>query len=172
MKNKYLVLGLILLGTYASNAAAGEWLVAARAGVADIDAPSTDPAVVGYIMVGKEMWDIGAADIAIVGEAGLSIIDGEYANEDASFSSLGAYASLRTKGPVYVIGRAGVVRADLNTVNLPAAPPENLIEGTDTDISFGIGVGFGGAGLKWEILYTTYGTGNTDVDVLSLGLLF
>ncbi|MBN1378632.1 MAG: hypothetical protein JXA04_05300 [Gammaproteobacteria bacterium] len=169
MKNKCLLLSLLLLGAYATTASAGEWLVGARVGVAEFDAPDTDPGVAAYLMVGKEMWNIGAADIAIEGEAGVTVIDGEYGpnNDDLSFSTFGAYAALRTKGPVYVIGRAGVVRSEVDAAGAPST-----VDDTSTDPSFGIGVGFGGMGLKWEVLFTSYGTDGSDVDVISLGLLF
>lgn len=172
MKSKYLMLCLLLLGTYAANSSAGEWLVGARVGVADFDAPNTDPGVAAYLMIGKEMWNIGAADISLEAEAGVTVIDGEFGGEDASFNSYGAYGSLRTKGPFYVIGRAGVVRAEVDTAAPDPAPPAERVSGTSTDPSFGIGFGFSSIGMKWEVLFTSYGTGGSDVDVISLGLLF
>lgn len=167
MKNKILTLCLLLMGTYASSSTAGEWLVGARAGVIDIDAPNADPGVAAYLMVGKEMWDIGAADVAIEGEAGFTVVDGEIDNQETSFDTVGAYMSLRTKGPFYLIGRGGVTTSGIDTVQTGQD-----VEDDETKPTFGIGFGFSGIGLKWEVLFTSYGTGNTDVDVVSLGLLF
>ena len=159
MNKLYLAIGILLTSFYTSHALAGEWLIGAKAGIVDYDTANSDAGVAGSFMFGKEMWDIGAADIAIEGEIVQSLVDPELGNVDNGFESIGGYISLRTAGPLYVIGRAGLVSAEIGTVD-------------DQDISLGFGVGFSMGGLRWEVEYTTYEVQNTDVDYISLGLSF
>jgi hypothetical protein len=159
MKNKYLMIVCLLMGTFSSASSAGELLIGAKVGLVDFDAPASDPAINGSVMIGKEIWDIGAADIGFEGEFTLSVIDGEIGTTDADFQSIGAYAFLRTAGPVYFIARMGMTNSEVNNTD-------------DTDTSMGLGVGFSTGGLRWEVEYTQYEIETLDVDMISLGLLF
>lgn len=159
MKKLSLAIALVFASFYTSQTLAGEWLLGAKAGIVDYDVSNSDAGLGGSFMLGKEIWDIGVADIAIEGEMVQSLTDPEIGNSDVGFESIGAYASLRTMGPVYAIARAGIVNAEIGAED-------------DQDISIGFGVGFSTLGLRWEVEYTTYEVENVDVDYITLGLSF
>ncbi len=140
------------------SAASAEWLIGVKAGVIDIDAPSSDPGINGSVQVGYEAWDLGVADIAIEGELSTSLVEAEVLNNDVSFETLGVYASIRTAGPIYAIGRVGIVNAEIENTD-------------DTDTAIGIGIGFS-TGLRCEIEYTSYEVEGIDVDYISVGFSF
>lgn len=159
MKKQCFAFVLLIAGIYTPYAAAGEWLVGAKAGVVDIDFSAADAGVGGSFMLGKEVIDLVAADIAIEGELTESLSDPEIGNSEISFSSKALYASLRTAGPIYVIGKLGVASAEFENTD-------------DTGSSLGVGVGFSLGGLRWEVEYTTFEVENTDVNYITLGLSF
>ncbi len=159
MKTRYLVLGLALLGIYAPTTYAGEWLIGVKAGMVNFDLPGSTPALNSSVMIGKEIWDIGVADIGFEGELTQSVTDGEIGNSDAKFKSMGGYAFLRTAGPVYAIAKIGMTNAEINDVD-------------DSNSSSSLGLGVSTGGLRWEIEYTQYRVENLDIDMISLGLSF
>lgn len=163
MKKHWLALGILLSGAYASSAAAGELLLGAKAGLVDYDLPSSDPGINGSFMLGYEFLNLGVADIAVEGELSTSLVDGEvdtpFGSSDLEFESLGAYLSARTAGPIYAIGRVGIVNGEINQTD-------------DTEPAMGIGIGFSTVGLRWELEYTAYEVENVDIDYISLGLSF
>lgn len=158
-KKRWLTIPVLLGAVYASSASA-ELLIGAKAGLVDYDVSGSDPGVNGSVQLGYEVLDLIAADIAIEGELSTSLVDGSAPNgDDVSFESKGIYASLRTAGPVYFIGRVGFADAEINNTS-------------DTDTSVGVGVGFSTLGLRWEVEYTTYTVKDVDVNYVTLGLSF
>lgn len=153
----------VLLGAVYSGSASAELLIGAKAGVVDYDIAGSDPGVNGSVQLGYEIFDLIAADIAIEAELSTSLADGEVLNADASLETLGVYASLRTAGPVYFIGRIGQVDAEVDAGGVTF---------DDSNISMGAGIGFSTAGLRWEVEYTTYEVENTDINYITLGLSF
>jgi hypothetical protein len=155
-----LLLSVVMLGSslHATSASA-EILVGVKAGLVDYDVPGSDAGVNGSFQIGAEVADLKFADVALEAEFSTSVVDPEVYNQDNSFESLGVYGSLRTAGPVYFIGRAGLVNAEI----------ENYDD--DTSLSMGLGIGFS-AGLRWEIEYTTYEVEDVDVNYVTLGLSF
>lgn len=140
--------------------ASAEFLLGVKAGLVDYDLSNPDPGVNGSVLLGYEVLNLGLADIAIEGEISRSIVDGEVSNNDISFQSSGVFASLRTAGPVYFIGRIGYVDAELDLQN-----------SDDKGTAMGIGIGFS-TGIRWEIELTTYEVENTDVEYLTFGISF
>jgi hypothetical protein len=158
MKTKRLLsLAVLATGLYASSASAVE--IGVKAGLIDYDAPDSDMGVNGSFQIGADVADLKFADIALEAEFATSLLEGEIFNQDADFQSLGVYGSLRTAGPVYFIGRAGLANVEIN-------------EEDDTDLSLGFGIGFSTVGLRWEIEYTTYEVEDLDINYISLGLSF
>lgn len=157
----------VLLGAVYTGSASAELLIGAKAGLVDYDVSGSDPGVNGSVQLGYEFLDLGVADIAIEGELSTSLADGEIFGTDVSLDTLGVFASLRTAGPVYVIGRVGMVDAEVEGGGISI---------DDTNTSMGVGIGFSTAGLRWEIEYTTYEieTSLTDIDIdyITLGLSF
>lgn len=154
----WLTIPVLCSAVYAGSASA-ELLIGAKVGLVDYDTSSSDPAVNGSFQLGYEILDLVAADIAIEGEISTSLVDGEIGTADAGFESTGVYASLRTAGPVYFIGRIGFVDAEIEGFD-------------DSDTSMGVGVGFSTMGLRWEVEYTTYEIETLDVNYITLGLAF
>ena len=159
MKKNIVIAALLSLCMYGTSASAGEVLFGAKAGLVDFDTPDSDPAINGGIMIGKDFWRLGIFKAGIEGEFTTSVVDGEIGNTDADFQSLGGYGYIRSRGPVYFIGRLGIVSAEVNDID-------------DTDTSIGVGVGFRGLGLDWEVEYTQYEVEWLDVDMISVGILF
>lgn len=158
-KKRWLTIPVLLGAVYASSASA-ELLIGAKAGLLDYDVSGSDPGVNGSVQLGYEVLDLVAADIAIEGELSTSLVDGETpGGADVSFESKAIYASLRTAGPVYFIGRVGFADAEIEDTS-------------DSDVSTGIGIGFSTLGLRWEVEYTTYKVKDVDVDYITLGLSF
>lgn len=161
MKKQWLKLGVLLTAAYAGSAAADELSLGVKAGMIEYDLVGTnsDPAFNGGAMVRYDFLDLDAATVSVEGELLTSVIDGEIGNLDASFDSLGAFASVRSRGEVYVVGRAGIANSEIAQLD-------------DTEVAFGIGVGFNAMGLNWEAAYTAYEVQEVDVDFFSVGLLF
>jgi len=160
MKKNIVIAALLSLCMYGTSASAGEVLFGAKAGLVDFNTSNSDPAINGGIMIGKDFWRLGIFKAGIEGEFTTSVVDGEIDNTDADFQSLGGYGYIRSRGPVYFIGRLGIVSAEVGDV------------ADDTDISIGAGVGFRGLGLDWEVEYTQYEVETYDVDMISVGILF
>jgi hypothetical protein len=157
-KKLWLMIPVLFGAVYASSASA-ELLIGAKAGLVDYDVSGSDPGVNGSVQLGYEILNLIAADIAIEGELTTSLADGEIIGQDVGFESTGVYASLRTAGPVYFIGRVGYADTEIENVD-------------DSGTSMGVGVGFSTLGLRWEVEYTTYEVKDVDVDYITLGLSF
>ena len=169
MKRNLIFATITLLGGIYASAASAELLIGAKLGAAQIDTTGAgvdyDYGVQGSVQLGYEIINLGLADIAIEGELTTAITDAEDSGGvfgDLSFESTGLYASIRSAGPVYVIGRVGYVNGEITG-------PGGSVD--DSSVSKGIGVGFSG-GLRFEIEYTTYEVENIDVEYISLGLSF
>ena len=168
MNRKLFFAALTLLGGMYASTASAEFVIGAKLGAVQIDtsgAADYDYGVQGSVQLGYEFLNLGLADIALEGELTTSITDAEDSNGligDTSFDSTGLYASIRTAGPIYVIGRLGYVNGEIST-------PTGSVD--DSSVSKGIGIGFSG-GLRFEIEYTTYEVENVDVEFISLGLSF
>jgi hypothetical protein len=126
----------------------------------DYDWPNSDAGGSGIFTLCDQFLHLGAMKLSAEGELTLPVSDTEVDNLDRGFTSLGAFAALRTTGPVYFIGRAGMVSGEID-------PNRD-----DTEPALGVGLGFTGAGLDWEVKYTAYEVENVDVDIISVGLLF
>lgn len=166
--NKKLWLIPVLFGAVYAGSASAELLIGAKAGVVDYDVSGSDPGVNGSVKLGYEIFDLIAADVAVEAELSTSLTDGEILGTDASLDTMGVYASLTTAGPIYFIGRVGMVNAEIEGGG---------VSFDDTNTSLGAGIGFSTAGLRWEIEYTTYKMentpiGNVDINYVTLGLSF
>lgn len=158
MKTRYLIAcSLLAFGLYAPHAGA-EVTVGVKGGLVDYDARQSDPGLNGSVQVGVDILDLQAADIAVEGEVSTSFVEGEINNREVDFQTMGVYSSIRTAGPVYFIGRVGVVNAEIENTD-------------DTDIAMGLGVGFS-TGIRWEVEYNTYEVEGLDVEYLTLGFSF
>ncbi len=147
-------------------ASAGELIVGAKAGIHKMDISGFDPAPVLSGQISYEFLDLIAADVAIELELGKSASDGEgvvgLGKEDFSVTTIGAYISARTAGPIYAIGRIGVAKTELE------------FESTDSDetgLAVGAGVGFS-LGVRTEVELTRYDVDDEQAFYLSLGLAF
>lgn len=140
--------------------------VSITTGRADADASGYDPATVASIRIGTEVLDVGAAEFDVGVEAAKDIEPGETADgEDWGFQSLGAYVSGRTAGPLYLIGRLGVARQEVEIGGDTSKA---------TQRSAGLGVGASVGVLNLELMATQYNSQDEldDITWLSAGIRF
>ncbi|BAU49213.1 cell envelope biogenesis protein OmpA [Sulfurifustis variabilis] len=150
---------LLAAGMLLAPAAQADWYFGAKTGPMMIDVGGfDDPTNVG-VLVGHE-WGVVAGDIGVEAELTRTLDDGEFAGQDVKVDTQGLYAAFRTAGPVYLIGKAGVVR---NEVEVGSS------SGSDTGTALGAGVGFSIGIAQFELEYTRI---DDDIDFLSLGLRF
>lgn len=157
----YLLRGVLLSAIFcAGNAAAGDISVGVKAGTVNYDLSPSSSGTNGSAVIAYKFLDIGAARVSVEGELSRSLEDGEIFNRTVKFGSQGAYLAFRTAGPLYFIGRLGVVNAEIKPV------------GDETGASAGIGVGFKVLGLNLELDYTRFEVLEIDVEYIGVGVSF
>lgn len=150
---------LLLAGMLLSPTGYADWYFGAKAGPMMIDVGGFDDPTNAGVLVGHE-WGLVAGDLGIEAELTQTIDDGRFAGQDVQVDTRGLYAAFRTAGPVYLIGKAGLVR---NEVEIGTASE------SDTGTAFGAGVGFSIGVAQFELEFTRI---DEDIDFLSLGLRF
>ena len=154
---------LLALSALAAPVFASEIVIGAKAGVVNIDAKGVDPATIGSVQLGYEFLDLAVVDVATELELARSISDGESDAGDYSYSSKALYLSARTLGPIYVIGRAGIIDVEVDF--------DNAGKSDDNGVAYGVGVGFS-TGIRVEIEVTRYEFDSSDTTTVTLGLHF
>lgn len=121
-----------------------------------------DPTNVGVVL-GKE-WGVVAGDAGVQIEASTTIDDGAYNTFfgplDVSVDTLALYGVFRSAGPVYFIGKAGILREEVEVGSASA---------TDSGLSAGVGIGFSLGVAQVEVQYTLI---EKDISFLSAGVRF
>lgn len=121
-----------------------------------------DPTNVGVVL-GKE-WGVVAGDAGVQIEASTTIDDGAYNTifgpQDVSVDTLALYGVFRSAGPVYFIGKAGILREEVER-----GPNSS----TDSGLSAGVGIGFSLGVAQIEVQYTLI---EEDISFLSAGVRF
>lgn len=134
------------------NPAAAEFYFGAKLGYLTPDVDSTDGTSAASVNAGYELGDFMTADAAVEAEYTQSIEGGDVdlpggLSDDWDFSSFGLFGAVRSAGPVYVKGRAGIVRNELE------------VSGVSEDATggaIGAGVGFSLLGLEMSVDWTRY----------------
>lgn len=160
---KRLLAAAAVTAALASPAQAAELIVGVKAGIVDYEASGFDPITVASGQLGYEFIDLVAVDVAAEVEVTQSLNSADGPGGEYDYQSAGLYLSARTLGPVYVIGRAGMIKADIKRDN-----------GADIDDSgsvLSLGLGFS-TGLRWELEMSTYDFKDSDVTMVTLGLSF
>jgi hypothetical protein len=136
---------LMLAGLGGVTAAADELVLGGKVGAFNIDfeqAGQSDPFLAAAVDLGYEFLDFAGLRLGTELQFTTSLTDGEMNLRDYSYQSVGAFMSLRTLGPVYVVGRLGYVDAHIT--------PENAASLDDTGTTVGLGIGFN-TGIRWEL---------------------
>ncbi len=147
---------LILAAFITPTASAGELLVGAKAGIMDPEFDHSaiiidDPFATATLGIGYEFLDLVAVDIGAELEFTTSLSDADINRTDYSYESTGLILSLRTAGPIYVVGRAGRLEYEFTASGTILAPISGYpIQGEDDADVIGIGIGFS-TGVRWEI---------------------
>lgn len=165
MKIKHLLAATALAACSVTSVQASELIVGVKGGLTDVKSSGFgDPATVGTVQLGYEFLDLIAADIAAELELTSSLNDGEAGSDDYAYSSQGIFISARTLGPLYAIGRVGIVSAE---IELDKAGTET----DDTGTSVGVGIGFS-TGLRWELEASRTEFKDDSITQLTLGVHF
>jgi len=153
----------LVAGSAFAPAAMADMYFGAKAGPMMFDIAGVDDPTNAAVMLGKE-WGVVAGDIGVQVEASTSIDDGAINTWmgpiDVSINTLAAYGVFRSAGPVYFIGKAGVLREEVEVGSYSES---------DTGLSFGAGIGFSLGVAQIEIEYTLI---EEDVSFLSAGIRF
>lgn len=171
---KKIIAGLALsVALLPVGAQANELVFGVKGGIHQIDLSAYDPAAMVSAQISYEFLDLAAVDVALELEAGKTISDAKVDfgpapgdQTDAEVTTIGAYISVRTAGPVYAIGRIGVANTDVSFED-----KANFTDGDDTGVSAGAGVGFS-LGVRTEIELTRYEVDKEQAYYLSLGVAF
>ena len=157
---KYTLLGLLLAGmSLFSTASNAEIIIGVKAGPIDFDVPLADTGTATSVQIGYEFLDLALVDVSAELELTNSATKVEINNQEYGFSSKGIFAAARTIGPIYAIGRAGLISAEVDG-------------SSDNGTAISVGLGFS-TGLRWEVEYTTYALDDSeDIKYISLGLHF
>lgn len=167
MKQKNLIRSLtaLIIGFLAQPLIAGELLIGAKGGLIapdyDVYSDSTDPFAAVTLGIGYEFLDLVAVDIGAEVEYTSSITEGEISNNEYNYESIGLIFSLRTAGPVYFIGRAGMQKQEVDFTNDSIAIPESVFSSDDRATVVGAGIGFS-TGVRWEIQLDAHTYQNKD----------
>ncbi len=157
-KNTLTIKLLLILAAFVTpTAGAGELLIGAKAGIMDPEFDDSaiikdDPFATATLGIGYEFLDLVAVDIGAELEYTTSLTDPDLSGFDSSYESTGLILSVRTAGPIYVVGRAGRVEHEFDypeglTLSIPGLTPTTIED--DADV-IGVGIGFS-TGLRWEI---------------------
>lgn len=136
---------LMLTGLGGVTAAADELVLGGKVGAFNIDfeqAGQSDPFLAAAVDLGYEFLDFAGLRLGTELQFTTSLTDGAMNLRDYSYQSVGAFMSLRTLGPVYVVGHLGYVDAHIT--------PENTASLDDTGATVGFGIGFN-TGIRWEL---------------------
>ncbi len=116
-------------------------------GVVTNDRSGFDNAVNGGVLVGYEFLDLKIADLAAEGVYTTTLSEGDVSGVpgDWDVDTIAAYGVLRTVGPIYLKGRAGVARSKAQT---------SVRSYDNTDFSAGLGAGFSVGIAQFEFDYT------------------
>jgi hypothetical protein len=151
--------GALMAGMAFAPAALADWTFGANAGKMMIDASGVDDPTNAGVVIGKE-WSVVFGDAAVEAEFTTSIDDGSFLGNDVNVNTQAVYGAIRTAGPVYVIGKLGVLREEVEI---------GSISDSDTGVSAGIGVGFSIGLAQMEVQYTVV---EEDISYLSVGVRF
>lgn len=149
---------------FAPGAMAGEMYFGAKVGTMMFDFAGVDDPTNAGVILGKD-FGVLAGDIGVQVEASTTIDDGSvntffFGPSDVSIDTLAAYGTFRSAGPVYFIGKAGVLREEVDI---------GPVSESDTGLSAGVGVGFSLGVAQIELEYTMI---EQDVSFLSAGIRF
>ncbi len=160
MKNLLLALTIGLFISAPAHALLG-FSIGAHAGVMDIDNDSIDPAAIVGANVGYEVFSVPLvvafnADL----EVQKSASDFESNAGDFSYDSRGLYLTAKTVGPLYAIGRVGIVDADFEGAGIGGSVSDKATVTT-------IGAGFS-IGTQMELTLSNYSFDDIPDDVQQL----
>lgn len=133
---KHLLTLAVTLGLFMSTSAHAllGFSVGAHLGYMDFDDSDTDASVVGGVNLGYQVLDLTAVAFDLDLEIQKSLTDfGRDAGPDFSYESKGLYLTAKTIGPVYAIGRLGIIDADIEGGAIQTSDDGNVVT---------IGVGF------------------------------
>ncbi len=164
MKLIRLIGGATILALAAATppAFAEEIILGVKIGAADPDADGFDAISTGSVQLGYEFVDLIAVDVALEAEYSTSLSDAEGPAGDYSYEHKGLFASVRSIGPVYFIGRVGYIDAEIDQAGGAVS---------DSGAAYGVGIGFS-AGVRWELEWTTYEFEENDTNQITLHLAF
>jgi hypothetical protein len=153
--------GALMAGVAFAPAAMADVYFGVNAGSMLIDPAGYDDPTNAGVFIGKE-WGVVAGDIGVQAEFTTTIDDGSLYNYfPVSIDTQAIYGVFRTAGPVYLIGKAGLLREDVEI--------EGLGSDDDTGLAAGIGVGFSLGVAQLELEYTLV---EEDISYLSVGVRF
>lgn len=158
----------------ATGLAAALALAPARAATVSLSTGRVQPGGDGYgaatttsLRIGGELADLGFAELDLDAEVARDTGGGDApGGRRYSFTSLGAYLSARTAGAVYLIGRYGVARNELDIDGGPTT--------TATQQSVGVGAGASTGAFQLELMATRHleAGGLADVTWVTAGVRF
>lgn len=160
-KQKVVALGLLMLVAHSALGADGLYL-GVSGGVMDHNESGYDNATNLGARIGYEFLNVGLGDLGVEGEFTGTVSDGTFpVAANWSVNTFSGFGVLRTAGPVYIKGRAGLTYWDLSTMGVSR-------DGVDFSYGLGLGISIGLAQLEFE--YTKLGGDNNYYGV-SLNLL-
>ena len=155
------------------NSQANELIFGVKGGLYQPKYFTNDPTLMVSAQLSYEFLDLTVVDIAIELEAGKTVIDGDInktkinglnptSESEYSANTIGTYLSARTIGPIYAIGRIGVLYTSFKSLN---------INQNDTKLALGAGIGFS-LGIRTELELTRHELNENNSYYLSLGAAF
>jgi len=151
--------GALMAGMAFVPAAMADMYFGVNAGKMMIDMSGYDDPTNAGVLIGKE-WGVVAGDLGVEAEFTTSIDDGSVGGLDVNVNTQAIYGAFRTAGPVYVIGKLGLLRIEQEV---------GPFSDSDTGVSAGIGVGFSVGLAQLELQYTLV---EEDISYLSVGVRF
>jgi outer membrane immunogenic protein len=151
--------GALMAGMAFAPAAMADMYFGVNAGKMMIDLDGFDDPTNAGVLIGNE-WGLVAGDLGVEAEFTTSIDDGSFWGNDVNVNTQAVYGAFRTAGPVYVIGKVGLLREEVEI---------GSISETDTGMSAGVGVGFSVGLAQLELQYTVV---EEDISYLSVGVRF
>lgn len=140
-------------------ARADNLLIAAKGGIQTMDFEalgSADSSLMALVQMGYEFTTLWSMAVAGELEISSSLDKGDVLNRDFNLQNASLYASLRSQGARYFIGKIGVVDTEVDFVDFA-----NM---DDTGVAASIGMGFGKlVGLEVELTGYSYQDMGTSV---------
>jgi hypothetical protein len=149
----------LMAGMALAPAAMADMYFGVNAGPMMFDVSGVDDPTNAGVLIGKE-WGVALGDVGVQAEFTTSIDDGSAGVNDVSIDTQAIYGAFRTAGPVYVIGKVGLLRHEIEV---------GPISESDSGLAAGIGIGFSVGVVQLELEYAQV---EEDVGYLSLGLRF